>query len=313
MGFLKWVSGKVRAEVPTRSSRDLANRRSIPAALRHPEAGVEYDSFVELTDGYTHYELTGHEDDPLVVLVHGLTTPQFVWDYQMTALRRSGFRVLRYDLYGRGLSDRPRLRYDAAIFHRQLRELLESVGDQTPHALVGLSLGGAISVGATARNLVRPDRLFLIAPAGLPDRMPWWFYLAVLPGMIDLVEYALGEWYWSRVGPRNLSTDPEKRERARREMRTQLKFGGFHRALLSTIRYGPVYGQREYYRRLSEGSLPIRALWSREDSVVSPRMANVLERLIPRAEVSTVRGGCHTVNYDRPELVNPTLLDFLNR
>lgn len=309
MGWLRWV----RENLPGGSSGDLARPLTDPPALRHVGTELEHESFVELTDGYTHFELTGHEEDPLVVLVHGLTTSRFVWDYQMTALCRSGFRVLRYDLYGRGLSDRPSGRYDANLFHRQLRELLEAVTGEQPHGLVGLSLGGAIAVGATARNLVHPDRLFLVAPAGLREKMPWWFYLAILPGVIDLAEYGMGGWFWSLVGPRNLTTDPEKRDRARRAMRTQLRFPGFHRALVSTLRYGPVYGQGEYYRRLGRGCLPVRALWSREDTVVPPRMGDRLRELVPQAEVATVREGRHAVNYDRPELINPSLMDFLER
>lgn len=295
------------------SPGDLA--RKPPSSLARHNSGFEvgYGSFVELGDGYTHYELTGHERDPLVVLVHGLTTSLFVWDYQMTALRRSGFRVLRYDLYGRGLSDRPSVRYDAGLFHRQLRELLDATVEEEPDALVGLSLGGAVAVGSTARDVVRPGKLFLVAPAGLRRTMPWWFYLMVLPGVLDMAEYGFGNWFWPLVGPRNLTTDPGKRERARREMRTQLMFGGFHRALISTLRHGPLYGLGKDYRELGRRSLPVRALWSREDRVVPSRMAKTLKQYVPGAEVVTVREGRHTVNYDRPELVNPTLLDFLGR
>lgn len=274
---------------------------------------VEYCSFVELSDGMTHYELLGRDEDPLVVLVHGLTSPMFVWDYQIKSLLRSGYRVLRYDLYGRGLSDRPDLRYDAELFHRQLRELLDRVATRSPYGLVGLSLGGAISVGATARESVDPEKMLLIAPAGLRTSMPWWFYPATLPGVLEAYQYTLGDWCWTSLGARNLSDDPEKQDKARRHLRRQLEFPGFHRALISTIRHGPIYGIREEYRTFSERSIPVQALWSRLDTVVPSDLHRDLKELLPDAEIRLLREGCHTVNYDRPELVNPPMMDFLGR
>ena len=59
-------------------------------------------SFLKLPDGVVHYELAGAEDARTVVLVHGFSVPYYIWDPTCTALLQAGFRVLRYDLYGRG-------------------------------------------------------------------------------------------------------------------------------------------------------------------------------------------------------------------
>ncbi len=294
------VISRIRSFLPRqlRSSRSS----SLDTRLRSRQ-DVEYCSFVRLSDGITHYEILGQDDDPLVVLVHGLTSPMFVWYYQIKPLLRSGYRVLRYDLYGRGLSDRPDCRYNAELFHRQLRELLGRVASTSPYGLIGLSLGGAISVGATARAEVDPKKMLLIAPAGLRSSMPWWFYLSVLPGVLEAYQYTVGGWCWTSLGSRNLSDDPTKQERARYYLQRQLKFPGFHRALISTIRHGPIYGR----------SIPVRALWSRCDAVVPSELHRDLETVLPQVEVRLLREGRHTVNYDRPELVNPPMMDFLRK
>ncbi len=73
-------------------------------------------SFIRLSDGCTHYELGGPENGEAVVLVHGFSVPYFIWDPTFQALTSSGFRVLRFDLYGRGFSDRPRLEYALDLF-----------------------------------------------------------------------------------------------------------------------------------------------------------------------------------------------------
>ncbi|MFB6346808.1 MAG: alpha/beta fold hydrolase [bacterium] len=64
-------------------------------------------STCELSHGTTHYEVAGPRNGPPVVLIHGLTSSLFIWDEQFYRLAENGYRVLRYDLYGRGLSDRP--------------------------------------------------------------------------------------------------------------------------------------------------------------------------------------------------------------
>jgi pimeloyl-ACP methyl ester carboxylesterase len=50
----------------------------------------------------------------------------------------SGFRVVRYDYYGRGRSDRVDAAYDQDLFVRQLAGLLDSLRVAGPVDLAGL-------------------------------------------------------------------------------------------------------------------------------------------------------------------------------
>ena len=83
--------------------------------------------FVRLTDGYTHYEIAGPPAGHVVVLAAGFSVPYYIWDPTFNALAEAGFRVLRYDYYGRGFSDRPDVPYTQAFYVRQLGELLDSL------------------------------------------------------------------------------------------------------------------------------------------------------------------------------------------
>src|SRR5258706_1730610 len=89
-------------------------------------------SFIRLSDGVVHYELAGPERAGTVVLVHGFSVPYYIWEPTFEALARAGHRVLRYDLYGRGYSDRPRLSYDAETYDLQLLQLLSALKIQEP-------------------------------------------------------------------------------------------------------------------------------------------------------------------------------------
>ena len=43
-----------------------------------------------------------------MVLIHGISIPMWTWDEVVPPLVQAGFRVLRYDAFGRGESDYPR-------------------------------------------------------------------------------------------------------------------------------------------------------------------------------------------------------------
>src|SRR5262245_36283317 len=100
--------------------------------------------FARLTDGYTHYELGGPPNGRVVVLAAGFSVPYYIWDPTFAALTASGYRVLRYDYFGRGYSDRPRIAFTDEMYVRQVHELLGAAGIADPVDLVGLSFGGSL-------------------------------------------------------------------------------------------------------------------------------------------------------------------------
>ena len=56
-----------------------------------------------------HFTMTERPTGCTVVLAHGFSVPYFVYDPTFEFLTQAGFRVLRYDLFGRGFSDRPQV------------------------------------------------------------------------------------------------------------------------------------------------------------------------------------------------------------
>ncbi|MFC1564363.1 alpha/beta fold hydrolase [candidate division KSB1 bacterium] len=189
-------------------------------------------SFIELPDGVTHYETAGPEDGRPVLLVHGFSVPYYIWDPTFKALADSGFRVIRFDLYGRGYSDRPDLTYDAELFDRQITSLLDILKIDRPVDIAGLSMGGAVSVYFTANHPEKVGKLILIDPSfpkgarGSLDTAPvigeFLTRTLFFPGMADS---QLEDFY----RPENFPDWADK-------FRVQMKYRGFQRAILSTIR-----------------------------------------------------------------------------
>src|SRR4029077_15195271 len=121
--------------------------------------------FAKLSDGYTHYEIGGPPDGRVVVLAAGFSVPYYIWDPTFAALTGAGFRVLRYDYYGRGFSDRPDVAYSQTFYVRQLTELLDSLQITGTIDLVGLSLGGAVVTGFADTFPDRVRSIIYIAPS----------------------------------------------------------------------------------------------------------------------------------------------------
>jgi len=91
----------------------------------------------------TAYELSGPEDAPAVVLIHGLGLNRHLWHEHEAALS-ARYRVLTYDLFGHGETSPPPAVPSLSLFSDQLRELLDELGI-IDCALVGFSLGGMIN------------------------------------------------------------------------------------------------------------------------------------------------------------------------
>ncbi len=100
-------------------------------------------NFVTLSRGVVHYRWLGAEKGDLVVCIHGLTTPSFVFEGLASHYADIGKRVLVYDHYGRGYSDRPIAKQDKAFFINQLDELLNKLEiKRQKFELIGYSMGG---------------------------------------------------------------------------------------------------------------------------------------------------------------------------
>ncbi|MBP9153065.1 MAG: hypothetical protein KBF73_12335, partial [Flavobacteriales bacterium] len=62
----------------------------------------QHGAYAQLSNGKVRYEFAGPENGEVVVLIHGLIGHMHVWDNQFHFLIAQGYRVLRFDLYGRG-------------------------------------------------------------------------------------------------------------------------------------------------------------------------------------------------------------------
>jgi pimeloyl-ACP methyl ester carboxylesterase len=269
-------------------------------------------SFIELEDGVLSYYLRGPQDGEKVVLVHGFSTPKFVWDNTIDMLTGAGYRVLAYDHYGRGFSDRPKITYDKDLYTRELLNLLDALDVTEPVTLVGYSMGGGNVIGFAASYPQRVKKLILIAPVGNMPKPSGLMRLATLP--------VIGEWLMNVVYREALLGGIRKDTEAGigtpnmlQNFAAQLRFKGYTEALLSTMRNYPMTDLSDDYARVGASGIPVYAIWGTADSIVPFSGAELAKQEIPGLELFPVEGAEHSVTYARAEVVNSILIDVLGR
>ncbi len=269
-------------------------------------------AFIRLPLGVTHYELGGPEKAPTVVLVHGFSVPYYIWDPTFRALSEAGLRVLRYDLFGRGYSDRPRVKYDLDLFVRQLHDLLEALEIDEPVDLIGLSMGGPITAGFIQRYPQRVRRVVWIDPAGArPIGLSRLLKVATLPGIGELALALFGRESLVK-GIASDFFDPALVAEFQERYRVQMQFKGFRAAILSTVRSGMLGSFMEVYREVGNLGKPTLLIWGKNDTTVPLDHSRDLLAAVPHAEFHLIEACGHIPHYERPQEVNPLLLRFLD-
>jgi pimeloyl-ACP methyl ester carboxylesterase len=293
------VAGPVyRARDPEKFELNASVRASAPGA------------FVALSDGYTHYEMGGPPGKRVVVLAAGATVPYYIWDPTFNALTAAGFRVLRYDYYGRGYSDRPNIAYTQNMYVRQLTQLLDALNIRDPIDLAGISFGGSLITSFANRYPQRVRSLVYVDP-GFRE-----------PYSIDDIAGSKAAWdFFTAIFDENTWPDdqlddflhPEKFPDWPGRYRMQLQYKGFRRARLSEIVSNANADQKDEIIRVGRHSRPVLAFWGKQDTNVPFENSADFMKAFPRARLVAVDSAGHLPQWEQPGIVNAEWIRFLRQ
>lgn len=270
-------------------------------------------SFIQLQDGITHYELGGNENGQPVILIHGFSVPYFIYDPTFEFLTQSGFRVLRYNLFGRGLSDRPRTQYNLEFFLKQLANLLDAFHFKRLVNLIGLSTGGPIASAFTVRHPQQVDKLVLIDPIGAkPLTLSPMIKALKIPLVAEAVLSLVGNDSLIRMASKDFF-DPAFVEHFKSKYEVQMQYKGFRRAILSTLRSNMLGSFIEIYQQLGKMDKDILLFWGRNDITVPFEHSVALCAVLPKVQFHVIENCGHIPQYEKPDEVNPILLEFLRK
>jgi pimeloyl-ACP methyl ester carboxylesterase len=309
MRLLRWtLAALLLAGVVVLAAYHLKDpeRRQLDDRARAGVAG----RFVRLTDGVTHYETAGPDTGRAVVLAAGFSVPAYIWDSLFFRLADSGLRVVRYDYFGRGWSDRPQASYDQAFFVRQLDELLDSLHLAQPIDLAGLSFGGAIVTSYATAHPERVHSLLYFDPAFnarrqlRPEersRLAWSTYMIFRGGTDKMATGQLDDFLHPELHPDWVS-----------RYRVQQQFKGTRESLRrsrAAIEIDP--DQTGQLRQLNAGALPILLVWGRQDSAIPFSGSTAVRQAMPRAVFVPVDSAGHLPHLEQPDTVIGAVMRFL--
>ena len=277
--------------------RELA-RPKVGAVQRDGAEGA----FATLSQGVTHYRWIGPVRGPVVVMIHGIATPMEGMEPLAEGLGSLGYRVLTYDLYGRGLSDAPEGRQDRVFFMRQLEDLLNHLGIEQELTLCGYSMGGAIATAYAAEHAYRVNRLILVASTGVMIRENGFTKFTKRRRIIGSWLHALAA--RNRIN-KTIPLDDQRPavSRVLVAQRQELKRRGFLPSLLSSQRGMASEMQEKEHRALGRSGVPVIAIWAEKDAEVPSEAVTVLARWNRRARQQVIAGASHALPYTHGEEV----------
>ncbi|KAH9489080.1 Epoxide hydrolase 4 [Bulinus truncatus] len=300
-----------------------------PPVLDDPTLGTH--GFLRLEDVQIHYVVSGPEDGPLMLLVHGFPEFWYSWRHQIREFQKD-YRVVAVDQRGYGDSSKPAgmTEYCMKKLMGDLRQVIAALGYKRC-VLVGHDWGGVVcwAFGRLFPDMV--ERLIVLncPPSPIAMRviqkdkkqraMSWYMFFFQLPWLpefysrmcnFELFENVFGNKFIGNMGFPKAFVNPLQQEDVDAYKYTFSQPG----AITPPINYyrarfrSPV-GQVDYDM---DFAIPVLVVWGVEDMALSLGMVELIEKEHPKIAVRRIEEAGHFVQMDRPDLVNKAIRDWLS-
>jgi len=280
--------------------------------------------FVETNRIRLHYVTQGAGE--LVLLLHGFPEFWYSWRYQIPALSRY-FKVVVPDLRGYNDSDKPSTGYDLDTLAADIQGLIESLGYTRAH-IVGHDWGGAIAWHMAQKFPQYLNRMAVLSAAPVQHfvqelvsnvdqlRRSWYILGFQVPGIPEwVIQQNLGEFVRNLLREQAIRKGAFTREDAEIYQSALAKPGvlsaalNYYRQMLS-----PWNWVRDWLNTPNPITVPTLVLWGEEDSLVTPKVTQGLERFISAPFNLKLIPHCgHWIQQEAPQTVNRELLAFLRK
>lgn len=255
---------------------------------------------LETPYGRIHYYEFGPEDGKKLLLVHGISTPSPAWAYLAPFLVKAGYRILCFDLYGRGYSDSPQVKHDAALFVSQIALLLAHLPHWDKFDICGMSLGGPIAANFAHYYPDRVDRVVLLCPAGGTPNAD------LRPAVKLIRSHIVPNWLLRRlIRFIPLLPTPPKGSLPWWQERNH---PGYKFSFTSSLQDGPIFNNRELHQAVAQRfGNKYRVIWGDKDDVVPMSTSKYFGQI----DLAIIPGGGHFIVLTHAEETAQHMLDFL--
>ena len=265
------------------------NRETLSAAQFRADSGY---GELRLSDGVTAYRSYGAgraSDAPTVIIVHGGTLGSMAYQGYVAPLVMAGYRVVLYDQYGRGFSDRAAAPLSIDLMRRQLLDLIDALDIERAH-LFGVSFGGAIIARFAAEHGDRVRSLAYqvpviegasVSPTIMLTRMPiigpaLMRFLAI-PAII-----ARGE---------SFGTQSEEARRVVTHFKQQFSVEGTERQMRQMLIGDALSDRMADHRRVGASGVAAQFVYATDDSEIAAEQVEAALALYNAPQVHQYTGG----------------------
>ncbi|MEO6087341.1 MAG: 3-oxoadipate enol-lactonase [Umezawaea sp.] len=243
-----------------------------------------------------HYELSGPDNAPVLVLGSSLGTTSALWEPQLPVLHEF-FRVLRFDHRGHGGSPTATGPFTIDDLGDDVLELADSLGVER-FSYCGLSLGGMIGMWLAGHAPERIDRLALCCTTALfPSPQPWRERAATVraSGTAAVADAVVGRWFTHAMADRAPEVVAAYRDGLTRV--DSETYAGICEAL-AVMDLRPV---------LPAIQAPTVVIAGAQDEATPPECLRAIAEAIPDAELYIVGDAAHLANVEAADAVSVIL------
>lgn len=271
-------------------------------------------SFISLPSGNTHYQMDGEGET--VVLTHGYATPYFIYDKIYDQLLKDGYRVIRYDLFGRGYSERIKEVFTPELFARQIHELTQALIGDEKFYLFGTSMGGSITTAFCRLYPGYVKKLILLAPAGMDSfKPPLYMKLCAAPVLGDILFKIIGGKTLLKSSCKELIYSKDERDYYLRSFADPIKYKGFTKSTLSSLRNTILKTDETVkgYYSVNKQKIPMLVIWGTADKTMPYYQIDRMKEICPDAEYHSFDGSGHIFLYDECKRTMDIVSPFLKK
>ncbi|OLP16693.1 alpha/beta hydrolase [Leptolyngbya sp. 'hensonii'] len=264
-----------------------------------------------------HYTVMG-TGRPLLLL-HGFGASIGHWRHNIPVLAAGGYRVYAIDLLGFGSSDKPAVVYSLDLWQELVRDFCveQALG---PTVFVGNSIGGLLSLLLLAQHPELSAGAVLLNPAGglnhRPDELnlPLRLVMGVFTRLVSSPLF--GPWIFDQV---------RQKSRIRKTLRQVYRNTEAITDELVELLYAPSCdpGAQQVFASILTAPAgpapvdllplvqhPLLVLWGEADPW-TPIQGAAVYRQNPQVEIVPIPQTGHCPHDERPDVVNPLILDWL--
>jgi pimeloyl-ACP methyl ester carboxylesterase len=269
---------------------DPLSPQPVPAQVRAKEG------IAELSGTRLFYWDTGGSG-PAVVLLHPSTGSALMWLYQQPVFAKAGYRVIGYSRRG---------------YYRSAPALVDSPGvaaDDLHDLVAYLSVGKFHAVSSAAGGSIAADYA-LSHPDNLASLVITSNLAGVITGEIARISASLEPNGFGQMPPEFRELGPSYRAANPEGVRQWLELE--HRALVGElVRQRP--GNAISAEKLNTIKIPTLLMTGDADLYTPPSLLRMVAAQIPDSEVVIVPETGHAIYWERPDIFNQVVLDFIGK